>query len=92
MKVEHQPDAERYALLDGDEVVGIADYEIDGDEIRIFHTEVPQHRRNAGLGGKLVQGTLDLIRTDTSYRVVPACPFVARFVREHPEYADLTKR
>jgi hypothetical protein len=34
------------------------------------------------------QGALDDARR-RGWRIVPQCPFVAEFIAEHPEYADL---
>ncbi|MFC0680155.1 GNAT family N-acetyltransferase [Lysobacter korlensis] len=92
MRVEHQPDAERYVLLDGEEMLGLLDYYVTGNTIRFTHSEIDPGRRNAGLGGKLVQDTLDQVRAETSYRVDPACPFMADWLVEHPEYQELTQR
>jgi predicted N-acetyltransferase YhbS len=45
-------------------------------------------RRNQGLGAQLVRGALDDVRRKGA-KVVPMCWFVAEFIEEHPEYADL---
>jgi predicted GNAT family acetyltransferase len=92
MRVEHQPDAERYVLLDGEETLGLLDYYVTGNTIHFTHSEVDPSRRNAGLGSQLVQETLDQVREETKYRVDPACPFMADWLVEHPEYAELTSR
>lgn len=90
--VRANPESMRYELLlDGDRV-GLIDYEIDGDTIDLVHTEVQKDSRESGLGGTLVRGALDQIRTDSSYRVIPSCPFVRRWISEHPDYADLLTR
>ena len=41
-----------------------------------------------GVGSKLVRGALDAAR-DQGLRVVPQCPFVAAYIKRHPEYEDL---
>ncbi len=41
-----------------------------------------------GIGSRLVSGTLDLIR-GRGEKVIPACSFVAAFIRKHAEYQDL---
>jgi predicted GNAT family acetyltransferase len=41
-----------------------------------------------GVGSQLVRGALDDLRV-RGLRLVPLCPFVAAYVRRHPEYADL---
>lgn len=90
--VSNDPESLRYELvLDGDRL-GFIDYKIDGDTIDLLHTEVQKDSTESGLGGALVRGALDQIRADSSYRVIPSCPFVKRWIGEHPEYADLLDR
>ena len=90
--VENRPDQNQYALVEGDTTVGFAAYEIVGDEIRFTHTEIEPARRGAGLGARLVQGALDDVRSETSLRVVPMCPFVVDWVDEHVDYQELLTR
>jgi predicted GNAT family acetyltransferase len=40
------------------------------------------------VGSQLVRGALDDLRA-RGLRVVPLCPFVAAYLRRHPEDADL---
>ena len=86
--VRNAPDRSRYELLDDGELVGIADYRIEGDRIVFPHTEVTPARRGQGLGEVLVRGALDDVRT-TGREVVPACSFVRAFIEANDEYADL---
>ena len=78
----------RYELLDGDQVVGFADYHVDGDVVTLPHTVIDPSRRGHGLGAVLVGGALDDIRR-AGQRVVPACWYVRQYLDEHPELADL---
>jgi len=88
MDVRNNQSSSRYELLDGDEVVGIGDYRIEGDVVVLPHTEVSPSRRGQGLGAVLVRGMLDDL--DRSGRkVVPACWFVAEFIDGHPDYQHL---
>ena len=41
-----------------------------------------------GVAGKLIKTALDAARVE-HYQVVPLCPFVAAYIRRHPEYQDL---
>ena len=88
MEVRHAADASRYELLLDDQVTGVAEYEEKGEVLVFFHTEVEPERQGQGLGRKLVQGALDDVRR-SGRTIVPRCPFVAHFLDEHPEYADL---
>ena len=82
-------DAEkRYELLVDGELVGIADYRLDGEEVVLPHTVIDAGRRGHGLGAILVQGALDDIR-HAGRTVVPVCWYVAQVLDENPDYADL---
>jgi uncharacterized protein len=78
----------RYEVLVDGTPKGFADYRIRGDEIVFPHTVIDPQWRSRGLGAVLVRGALDDVR-GTGRRVVPHCWYVAGFIREHPEYADL---
>jgi predicted GNAT family acetyltransferase len=78
----------RYELLVDGELIGIADFRLDGDTVVMPHTEIDGHRRGQGLGAVLVQGALDDIR-QAGRTVVPACWYVARYLDEHPDQRDL---
>ncbi len=82
-----QPARSRYEMALGDEVAFAVYRDVDGARV-IPHTEVPLALRGKGVGGKLVRGVLDDIRA-RGMKVVPRCPFVARFIAAHPDYADL---
>ena len=86
--VRDNPDRNRYELLLDGEVVGIADYRIDGDRVVMPHTVIDPARRGGGLGAVLVQGALDDIRS-AGRTVVPVCWFVAEFLDLNPDYEDL---
>ena len=90
--VRDNPESLRYEAVHDGELCGVIDYEIVGDAIDLQHTVVDRDRRESGVGGALVQGALDHIRTDSSYRVIATCSFVRAFIDEHPEYADLLER
>lgn len=54
---------------------------------RIFltHTEVPESLEGKGIGSALVRQVLDDIQ-EKGLKMVPLCPFVAGYLRRHPEY------
>ena len=74
-------------LLDG-EVGGFADYRVRDGAVVVVHSEVDPAHRGKGLGGILAAQTLDTLR-ERGEKVVPACPFFAKYVAEHPEYDDI---
>jgi predicted GNAT family acetyltransferase len=78
----------RYDLVVDGVLAGHADYERHGDRIVFTHTEVGEEFGGRGLGGVLAVALLDDARSK-GLRVVPQCPFIARFIERHEEYADL---
>jgi predicted GNAT family acetyltransferase len=88
LAVEDDPAGDRYvATLDGD-VAGYAAYRINGDVITFTHTEVDERFGGHGVGSRLARAALDDVR-ERGMQVRPLCPFIARYIREHAEYADL---
>ncbi|MET4783344.1 GNAT family N-acetyltransferase [Glaciihabitans sp. UYNi722] len=90
--VQHLPGQNRYILEKDGEQVGLTDYSLHGNEIHLTHTEIDPQLRDEGLASEMVQGVLDSIRTDTAYRVVAECPYVVKWLGEHPEYHELEQR
>lgn len=63
-------------------------YRREPGRVVLVHTEVPAELGGQGVGKRLVKGTLDLIRA-RGERVEPVCPFVAAWMKRHPDYDDL---
>ncbi|GAA4271343.1 GNAT family N-acetyltransferase [Aquimarina gracilis] len=55
-----------------------------GDSIYLTHTEVPVSLEGNGLGSAIIKKTLEYIRKK-GYQLVPLCPFVAAYIKKHPE-------
>jgi uncharacterized protein len=89
--VRDNPAERRYELLFGDERVGEILYRLRPGKVVLLHTEVDPSVEGSGLGGRLVADALDDIRS-RGLAVVPLCPFVAAYIRHHPEYDDLVAR
>lgn len=68
--------------------VAFADYVLRDGKVVIPHVEAPVPLRGTGAAGRLMTGTLELIRR-RGLKVVPVCSYAAAFIRRHPEYQDL---
>jgi predicted GNAT family acetyltransferase len=79
---------QRYEVHVDGHLSGIADYRVDGDVVVLPHTLVDPSMRGQSLGAMLVERALDDARA-AGRTVVPQCWYVAEFIAEHPEYADL---
>ncbi len=88
VRVADNPDERRYEALLGDRLVGKAEYRLAGSRIIFFHTEVDDAVEGKGVGSRLARGALDDARS-RGLRITPRCPFIAAYIRRHPEYADL---
>jgi uncharacterized protein len=88
VRIVENPGAARYEIsLDG-ALAGFSTYRDRGDARVVVHTEVSPEFEGHGLAGELAKFVLDDIRS-RGLRLVPRCPYVARYVKNHPEYADL---
>jgi uncharacterized protein len=77
----------RYELtMEG--AVAFIDHVREGDAVAFMHTEVPDSMEGKGVGSKLVKGALEDARR-RGFKVVPRCPFVAKYIERHPEYQDI---
>jgi predicted GNAT family acetyltransferase len=76
--------------IDG-HLAAYAEYIDDGTVTTFTHTVTLPAMRGQGIAGELVRRALDDAR-EAGRRVVAQCWYVAQFIREHPEYADLVAR
>jgi uncharacterized protein len=89
--VRDNPRELRYEILREAEVIGSVRYRVESGVIALLHTEVEPSAEGKGVGGLLVRGALDDIRS-RGLLVAPVCPFVAAYLRRHPELRDLVVR
>jgi predicted GNAT family acetyltransferase len=89
--VRDDSEQQRYELVRDGEVLGEILYRTRPGVIVLVHTEVAASAEGHGLGSRLVAGALDDIRA-RGLRLVPVCPFVAAYLRRHPEQQDLVAR
>jgi predicted GNAT family acetyltransferase len=74
--------------LDADGVTAFMNYRLDGDVIRLEHTETPPQARGRGIASQLTAGVLEIVRK-RGLKVVPRCPFVRAYLAQHPQFSDL---
>lgn len=87
LDIRNNQDRHRYEVsVDGH--VAHADYRIADGVITFTHTIVPPALEGRGIASALIRHALADVRA-AGLRVVPQCPFVAAYIRKHPEWADL---
>ncbi len=72
----------------GGERAGLVQYHLNGNVLSLIHTEVDDQFQGMGLAGTLARAALDSAR-ERGLAVLPYCPYVASWIREHPDYLDL---
>jgi len=86
--IELNADENRFEItVDGH--LCILEFELDGDVIHMNHVRVPKAVGGRGIAGDLTRHALDHARSQ-GWKVVPNCPYVARWIERHPEYQSLT--
>ncbi|HEX8347334.1 MAG TPA: GNAT family N-acetyltransferase [Actinoplanes sp.] len=90
VSVQDSPEQHRFQVVVDGRTRGFAAYRQREGAIVITHSEVDPALRGQGVGQELARRTLDLVR-ERGDRVVAQCPFFARYIAEHPEYADLVE-
>jgi len=82
------PEKNRYELRLGDRLIGLAAYRRRDGRIAFTHTEVDESCEGRGFGSLLAATALEDARRE-GLEVAPLCPFIAHYIRRHPEYAEL---
>ncbi len=74
--------------LDVDGMTAYSVYSREPGIITFIHTVVPDVLGGRGVGSALAKGALALVRAK-GWKVVPQCPFIHAYMKNHPETQDL---
>ncbi|HEU4680307.1 MAG TPA: GNAT family N-acetyltransferase [Gemmatimonadales bacterium] len=88
MHVEHDTQAHRFVAQVSSGTAVLAYAAAGPGLIELYSTFVPAPDRGRGVGGRLVEAALGYAR-EQGMRVIPTCQYVAQWIGEHPENADL---
>jgi len=91
MNIVHEPERHRFvANIAGDEA--LLEYSERPGAVLVYrHTYTPPHLRGRGIAAGVVRFALDHARAH-GMTIVPRCSYVAKFIDENPEYAELVAR
>jgi predicted GNAT family acetyltransferase len=84
--VDNEAEHRYEARVDGQ--LAVLTYRRSGDRITFIHTGVPAALEGRGIAGTLARVALEDARA-AGLAVIPRCPYIAAYIRRHPEYADL---
>lgn len=68
----------------------VLEYILTKQEIVYTHTEVPKNLEGQGIASHLAKTALEYAR-DHDLKVMPLCPYMATYMRRHPEYRSLLR-
>jgi predicted GNAT family acetyltransferase len=78
----------RFEAYVGDSLAAVAVYRLEPGRMVFTHTETLAGFEGRGIASRLAGAALDEVRA-RGLMATPVCPFVAGYIRKHPEYADL---
>jgi hypothetical protein len=87
LAVRDNADARRYEITANGELAGILTYRLHEDRVVFLHAEVDPQFEGHGVGGRLARAALDDVIAKGK-QITPLCPFVADYLRRHPEYVE----
>jgi predicted GNAT family acetyltransferase len=89
ISVVHAPSETRFeAHVEGS--LCVLDYRLQDRRMIIPSVRVPTAVEGRGIASALTRAALDWARAQ-ALQVEPLCPYVAAWLRRHPDYADLTR-
>ena len=88
MDVVHNVEKKQFEMQLGEQLAKVQ-YILGSSEIIFTHTEVPEAFEGQGIAGKIAKVALDYAK-DSGMRVRPMCPYIAAYIKRHPEYQSIT--
>jgi predicted GNAT family acetyltransferase len=64
------------------------DYRFYKDDIALMHTFVPDIARGKGISSALAKFALEYVK-EQNLKLMVYCPFIAKYIKLHPEYESL---
>ncbi len=87
-ELSENAEAERYELRIAGELIGTADYSVNGDVVSLTRIYTRPTPRDPSIEAVLTANAVDRIAGD-GRKVVPVCSYAAAWFDEHPERTGL---
>ncbi len=85
----NEPDASRYTLHLGDDLVSVLDYRDDGHTVAMTRAYTVPPFRGHGYAGELVERAVADLRSRGDRAVLPVCWYVSDWFAAHPEHSGI---
>lgn len=86
--VVHNQGGHRFEIDLGDGKRALLAYVPRNHALDLVHTGVPAPWERQGIAARLAQAALDYAR-EAGFTVIPSCPYVQEYLRQHREYLPL---
>lgn len=91
-RFEKQPDASRWALFRGDDLVSVLDYRDDGHTVSMTRAYTVPTFRGHGYAAELVARAVAEIEASGDRTVIPMCWYVADWFDAHPAHRGILRQ
>ena len=88
MSVEHDRFSRRFTVAATGGTAVLAYAHAGSGLVELYSTYVPPADRGRGIAARLVQAAVEYARAE-GLQIIPSCWYVAQWMRDHPEHADL---
>lgn len=85
----HEPDASRYTLRRGTDLLSVLDYRDDGTTVAMTRAYTVPTFRGHGYAGEVVDRAVASLEAAGDRFVIPVCWYVADWFAAHPERAAI---
>jgi uncharacterized protein len=85
LRFTHEPDASRYTLHRGDDLVSVLDYRDDGRSVALTRAYTVPTFRGHGYAGEVVDRAVAELERSGGRTVIPVCWYVADWFAAHPD-------
>lgn len=86
MEIVNNERQQQFEILINDQKAELV-YRLRGNRFYLLHTFVPKELTGQGIASKLASTALNYAK-DNGHKLAVLCPFVAAYVKKHPEWYD----
>lgn len=91
LRFEHQEEASRYALFDGDTLVAVLDYRDDGRTVSMTRAFTVPTFRGHGYAAVVTDRAVADLERRGDRRIIPMCWYVADWFDRNPDRAGILR-
>ena len=87
VKIKENTEKKRFEV-EVENKIALIEYIRAEDKMYLTHTEVPTELEGKGIASSMAKQVLQHIK-DENLKLVPLCPFIASYIKRHPEWKEI---